>query len=124
MGASASTRKAGGLLTAEQRAELTRQVGVAPTSEWASDASDLADLAAARRLRELEASSSTWSAAALAQWRGTCTSIAWMPARRDVAVAGRGGGAGGGSNGKQRRWGWQRGRTSGPRSAAHANPER
>ena len=57
MGASASTRKAGGLLTAEQRAELTRQVGVAPTSEWASDASDLTDLAAARdevlRLRRI-----------------------------------------------------------------------
>ena len=57
MGASASTRKAGGLLTAEQKAEIVQQVGVVPTSEWATDASELTDLEAARaevlRLRRI-----------------------------------------------------------------------
>ena len=57
MGASASTRKAGGLLTAEQKAEIVQQVGVVPTSEWAADASELTDLEAARaevlRLRRI-----------------------------------------------------------------------
>ena len=44
-------------LSAAHRAEISRQVGVIPTSEWAADASDLADLEAARtevlRLRRI-----------------------------------------------------------------------